>query len=176
MAIARSRRQGWQPNNGGSGDRHAHVSSRGASKSFQQGIYGPAPSLRTQEVEIKYKKPMPPGGGQKFSERLRSVPARVSCADFFSAPILFDNQTQSKKSKKPGVSTWQRLQFDDLFSGRPPGGGRSKVRTFASRDRCARNTDNSANFRKLFFVLDQRLVEFGLRKIAAKLGRGGSHA
>ena len=168
MEIARSKRPGWQSNNVGSGDRHAHVSSRGASKSFQQGICGPAPSLRTQEVEIKYKKPMPPGGRSKVFRAASLSTGPGLTRRFFFQANTFQKSNAIKEIKETGRFCLVGASNSGIYFQAP--GGRSKVWTFASRDRCARHTDNSANFGKLF--LPPMRVP-GIKKFAAKLGRGG---
>ena len=100
--------------------------------------------------DTNHRRRSPPGGGSKvFSEALPRTGPGVTRRFFFRANT-FQKSNAIKEIKETGRFYLVGTSNSGIYFQAP--GGRSKVWTFASRDRCAHHADNSANFRKLFFA------------------------
>lgn len=137
----------------------------GSQKSVVHGRWT-ASGLRTQNHEIKYKKPTPRGGHQISTAFRGPLPAWVSRADFFLGSKTFDYFPEIKEFKRPLVlvrdrrqiftSSWRDLTAgpaslaairDELFSlGRGPQNSAIRPRVPCGHPACV-----PANLRNLFF-------------------------
>jgi hypothetical protein len=144
------------------------VNEVGAAKSEALLASGPVPALRTQYLEIKYRKPTPGGRSKVRSIRVH-VPVALSFADFFSASRDFQNACLLLRGeftnpiKGPWVNRVRIRVFISLACW--PGGGQ-KSGGFDSGP-VAKHTNSGANFRKHF------LSDRSSGKSAAKFSGGG---
>src|SRR5258708_4759659 len=126
---------------------------RGAVKTLRRRATGPVPTLRTQQVEIKYKKPTP-GGRSKVRKSQRRRTGASLTQRFFFAGARFQPARRSPRAD----FAWQfkaprrRARAISAFVFPRPPGGRSKVRDLSIADRWVRHAYFVANLRKSFFA------------------------
>lgn len=124
----------------------------GALKTLQEMIAGPAPGLRTQQVEIKYKKPTPRGAVKKSAMDITTDLRPSHSGIFFPRTQNFglSKAFQEFKSRIPSMAAGFCARAQGRFIFNTPG-ERSELSDPSLRDRRPRDTNNFASLEKLFF-------------------------